>query len=124
MKIRYRVALVTTLGVLVAGVVLLAVNAWTFEYATYRDPSALTKTYIGKLHVSRATVIAYVRAHPDAIFKPPLGDASADNPVNRAFRDAQRSIQADAVARSRRWTAIAVGVIAVLAGLIGLVATR
>jgi signal transduction histidine kinase len=125
MKISYRVALVTTIGLIVAGTLLLAVNALTFQYATYRDPNALTSALLKKLGVPRSTVVAYLRQHPEAVFQDTSGDNSKGGRALRAaFRDAQRSIQSDAVARSRRWTAIAIGALAVVAGLIGLLASR
>src|SRR6476469_9298337 len=110
MKLRVRLALMMTIGFIVAGSVLLLVNAFTFEYATYRSPAALTDVFLKKLGVPREVALQYVRAHPESVLQNAKDDPPGGAPVIAAYRDAQREIQHQAVDRSRTWTAIAIGV--------------
>ncbi len=120
MKIRFRLAALMMLALLGAGSIALVVNAIAFEDSTYKSPIAFTDALLAELHVDRATAEAYVKAHPEVIFEP---GASANTPtgtsVNTAFQNVQRRVQRDAVNRSRIWTAIAIGVLAIVVGLIG-----
>ncbi len=108
------------LALLGAGSIALLVNAITFQDSTYKSPIAFTDALLAELHVDRAAAEAYVKAHPEVLFE---SDTSGSTPtgvsVNAAFQDVQHRVQRDAVNRSRTWTAIAIGVLAIVAGLVG-----
>ena len=120
MKVRLRLALTMMVALLGAGSIALVVNAITFQDSTYKSPVAFTDALLAELHVDRNTAESYVKAHPEVIFAP---DSTSQTPngvsVNAAFQNVQRRVQRDAVNRSRIWTAIAVGVLAIVAGIVG-----
>ena len=121
MKVRLRLAVLMTLALLGAGSIALLVNAITYQDSTYKSPIAFTDAIFAKLHVDRATAEAYVKAHPEVLFESTPGSATTPEgaSVNKAFQSVQTRVQRNAVNRSRIWTAVAIGVLAVVAGLIG-----
>ena len=120
MKIRFRIALLITLALLGAGSVALLVNAITFQDTTYKSPVAFQDALFDELHVDRDVAIAYVKAHPEVLFEEnTTGSSPNGTTVNAAFQNVQRRLQHDAVVRSRIWTAVAIGVLALVAGIAG-----
>ncbi len=119
MKVRFRIALLITLALLGAGTVALLVNAITFQDTTYKNPVAFQDAIFDELHVNRDVAMAYVKAHPEVLFQTSTSGSPDANAVNAAFQKVQRRVQHDAVVRSRIWTAIAIGVLAIVAGAVG-----
>ncbi|MDQ1385057.1 MAG: hypothetical protein QOG65_2436 [Actinomycetota bacterium] len=115
MKVRLRLAVLMMLALLGAGSIALLVNAVTFQDSTYKSPNAFQNAIFDELHVDRNAAEAYVKAHPEVLFDPGANGSA----VNAAFQRVQSRLQRDAVNRSRFWTAIAICVLAVVAGLIG-----
>jgi signal transduction histidine kinase len=118
-KVRLRLAVLMMLALLGAGSIALLVNALTFQDSTYKSPDAFQNAIFDELHVDRDVAEAYVKAHPEVLFDSSANGTPAGSAVNAAFQRVQSRVQHDAVNRSRVWTAIAIGVLAVLAGLIG-----
>jgi signal transduction histidine kinase len=114
-KVRLRLAVLMMLALLGAGSIALLVNAITFQDSTYKSPDAFQNAIFDELHVDRDVAEAYVKAHPEVLFDPGTNGSA----VNSAFQRVQSRVQRDAVNRSRLWTAIAICVLAVVAGLIG-----
>jgi signal transduction histidine kinase len=119
MKVRTRLALLMMLALLCAGSVALFVNALTFQGSTYKNSNAFQTAIFDELHVDRAVAEAYVKKHPEVIFDSSTDMTPTGLSINHAFQQVQLRVQHDAVVRSRIWTAIALGVLAILAGLIG-----
>jgi len=109
-----------------AGSIALVVNAVTYQDSTYKSPGAFQDAIFDQLHVDRAVAEAYVKAHPEVIFDSNAsGSTATGNAINKAFQNVQRRVQRNAVNRSRIWTAIAIGILAIVTGLIGwLIADR
>jgi signal transduction histidine kinase len=103
------------LALLGAGSIALLVNAVTFQDSTYKSPNAFQNAIFDELHVDRRAAEVYVKAHPEVLFDPGANGSR----VNSAFQRVQSRVQRDAVNRSRLWTAIAICVLAVAAGLVG-----
>jgi signal transduction histidine kinase len=119
MKLRARVALGLGVTFLVAGIVVLLVSALTYQQAIYR-PSQLTDEILHRLGANRQEAIAYVRAHPDAVFADQSTPAKNGAPsVNSIFQQAQRNAQQDAARRSRLWTGLAVALMSLAAVAVG-----
>jgi signal transduction histidine kinase len=114
-KVRLRLAVLMMLALLGAGSIALLVNAITFQDSTYKSPDAFQNAIFDELHVDRDVAEAYVKAHPEVLFDP----GTHGSAVNSAFQRVQSRVQHDAINRSRLWTAIAICVLAVAAGLIG-----
>jgi signal transduction histidine kinase len=116
-----RIALLTAAALLVAGSIALLVNALTYEHTIYRTPEDLTSAMLSKFHVTRSEAEAYVRAHPDSVFNsnPEKSVRPGMPSVNEVFRQVQRDARADAVRRSRLLTAVALGLLAIVTGIVG-----
>ncbi|MDQ1434314.1 MAG: hypothetical protein QOF59_1130 [Actinomycetota bacterium] len=119
MKVRLRLAVLTMLALLGAGSIALLVNAISFQDSTYKSPDAFQNAIFDELHVNRDVAEAYVKAHPEVLFDSSTNGAAAGSKVNSAFQRVQSRVQRDAINRSRFWTAIAICVLAVVAGVIG-----
>jgi hypothetical protein len=116
-----RIALLTAAALLVAGSIALLVNALTYEHTIYRTPEDLTSAMLSKFHVTRSEAEAYVRAHPDSVFNnnPEKSVRPGMPSVNEVFRQVQRDARNDAVRRSRLLTAVALGLLAIVTGIVG-----
>jgi signal transduction histidine kinase len=121
MRIRLRIAALLAASFVIAGTVVLAIGAITYQRAVYQSPSELTERVIDELGVDREQAIAYVRAHPEVALglEPSNAPEGARNSVNEAFQKVQRDAQDDAVARSRWWSAGALLAMALTAALAG-----
>ena len=121
MTLRFRIALALAASFLIAGAVVLAISALTYQQAVYQSPTQQTDQLLKNLGSNRAEAERYIRAHPEAI----LGyDTSAPTPnggpsVNDAFQKTQRDAQHDAVMRARLWSIVALGAMAIAAALVG-----
>jgi signal transduction histidine kinase len=76
---------------------------------------------LSKFHVTRSEAEAYVRAHPDSVFNsnPEQSVRPGMPSVNEVFRQVQRDARKDAVRRSRLLTAVALGLLAIVTGIVG-----
>ena len=119
MKVRTRLALLMMLALLCAGSVALLVNALTFQGSTYKSSTAFQAAIFDELHVDRGVAEAYVKAHPEVIFDSSTDTTPTGLSINHAFQQVQLRVQHDAIVRSRIWTAVALGLLAIVAGLIG-----
>ena len=79
----------------IAGAIVLAISAVTYQRAVYESPTELTDQVLDRLGVTREQAVTYLRSHPDAILTfdedAPAGDAAVT--VNAAFRDVQSAEQ-------------------------------
>jgi signal transduction histidine kinase len=120
MTLRFRIALLLVVGMLVTGVIALTINASVYQQSVYSSPTQLQDAMLKELGVSRATAEAYVRAHPESVF-----DSGTDRPVrggqsvNGAFQNALEKAQRDATRRSRRWSVVVIAVLAIITGVAG-----
>jgi signal transduction histidine kinase len=121
MRIRLRIAALLAASFVIAGTVVLAIGAVTFQRAVYQSPGQLTDRVIDELGVDREQALAYVRAHPEVALGLEPGNApeGARNWVNEAFQKVQRDAQDHAVNRSRWWSAGALLAMALAAALAG-----
>ena len=121
MTIRLRIAVLLAACFVLAGAVVLAIGAATYQRAVYESPGELTEQVLDRLGVTRAQAVAYLQAHPDALLA--FDDAGTDEGpavrVNAAFRDVQAEAQDDLLDRSRRWTVAALLAVSLLAALAG-----
>ena len=120
MKLRTRIALALAASLLLAGAVVLAVSAFTYQRAVYDSPAQQVDKMLERLGSNRTQALAYIREHPEAV----LGDdGSGGTPggsaVDEAFQEVQREAQEDAVRQARLWSAVALAAMAVVAGLVG-----
>jgi signal transduction histidine kinase len=121
MRIRLRIAALLAASFVIAGTVVLAIGAVTYQRAVYQSPSELTERVIAELGVDRDRAIEFLRAHPEAVLSFDTSD-DASGPgaaVNEAFQKVQRDAQDDAVNRSRWWSAGALLAMALTAALAG-----
>jgi hypothetical protein len=121
MKIRTRIALALALCLLVAGVVVLVVNEAAIESAIDTDYDEFQAKFIAEMGVSRTQIERYLREHPEAAieFDNDAPILSGGRSVNDVFADVQVSAQRNEIARSRWYTALAILVMSVAAGLVG-----
>jgi signal transduction histidine kinase len=125
-KIRTRIALSLTVCLLVAGVIVLVVNEAAIESAIYGDYNQFQQEFFGEIGVSRRQVEAYLSEHPET-----LTDFDTDAPIfsggrtlNDIFRDVQLRAQRDEIEQTRTYTALAIAVTALAAGLVGWIIAR
>jgi signal transduction histidine kinase len=117
MTLRLRITIMLVVGMLLAGVIALGINAVVYEQSVISSPTQLQDSMLSQLGVSRAVAEAYVRAHPEAVF-----NSASDKPVNGgqsvngAFQAALKRAQRDATNRSRLWSGIAILILAVVTG--------
>jgi signal transduction histidine kinase len=131
-RIRLRIAVLLAASFVTAGAVVLAIGAVTYERTVYRSPGDITDDVVAELGVSRELATEFIRRHPETIV-PPAPEAGAagpdgagpasDNPIgasiNDAFQRVQQRSQDAAVRRARLWSAVAMGIMAVMAALAG-----
>jgi signal transduction histidine kinase len=120
MKLRTRIALALAACFVVAGAVVLAVSAVTYQRAVVDTPAQQADKILSRLGANREQAIAYVREHPEAVFgERPVGGTAGAKTVNDAFEAVQRESQNEAVRNARVWSAVALAVMAVAAGIFG-----
>lgn len=124
MQIRLRIAILLAASFLLAGAVVLAVGAVTYQQAVYRSPGEFTDELLQELGVSRAVATEYIRRHPETIVSPDTGTETAsegpvDASINNAFRRVQHRERDDAAYRSRLWSLAALAVMSVIAAVAG-----
>jgi signal transduction histidine kinase len=121
MRIRLRIAALLAASFVIAGSVVLAIGAITYQRAVYQSPSELTERVIAELGVDRDRAIEFLRAHPEAVLTFDTSDdvSGPGAAVNEAFQKVQRDAQDDAVTRSRWWSAGALLAMALTAALAG-----
>ncbi|MEX2254704.1 MAG: HAMP domain-containing sensor histidine kinase [Acidimicrobiia bacterium] len=126
MKIRTRIALALALCLLVAGVVVLVVNEAAIESAIDTDYDEFQAKFIAEMGVSRTQIERYLHEHPEAAieFDNDAPILSGGRSVNDVFADVQVSAQRNEIARSRWYTALAILVMSVAAGLVGWLIAR
>lgn len=116
MSLKVRIAFALAACFVIAGAVVLGVNAVTYQHAVYSSPSQQVDDMLHRLGSTRAEAIAYLREHPEAA----LGvNTPRGRSVDAAFQQAQRQVQQDAVNRARIWSAVALLAMAVVAGFVG-----
>jgi signal transduction histidine kinase len=121
MRIRLRIAALLAASFVIAGTVVLAIGAITYQRAVYQSPSELTERVIAELGVDRDRAIEFLRAHPEAVLTFDTSDdvSGPGSAVNEAFQKVQGDAQDDAVTRSRWWSAGALVAMALTAALAG-----
>ena len=121
MRIRLRIAALLAASFVIAGTVVLAIGAVTYQRAVYQSPSELTERVIAELGVDRDRAIDFLQAHPEAVLTFDTSDdvSGPGAEVNQAFQKVQRDAQDDAVNRSRWWSAGALLAMALTAALAG-----
>jgi signal transduction histidine kinase len=121
MRIRLRIAALLAASFVIAGTVVLAIGAVSYQQAVYQSPAELTDRVIAELGVDRDRAVAFLREHPEAVLtfdrRDPVSGPAAE--VNEAFQKVQREAQDDAVGRSRWWSAGALVAMALVAGVAG-----
>ncbi|MDQ1520778.1 MAG: hypothetical protein QOI55_1851 [Actinomycetota bacterium] len=121
MKIRWRLALVLAVSLLLVGSAAIFITSVGYERAVFNSPFDLQAEILNELGVKRSIAVEYLRKHPEAALnydtsKPITADGRS---VNDIFADIQRRHQRASVRRSRAVSAAALGVLAVLTGLLG-----
>ncbi len=120
MKLRTRIALALAACFVVAGAVVLAVSAFTYQRAVVDTPAQQVDKILSPLGADREQAIAYIREHPEAVFgESPSGGTPGGKTVNDAFQAVQRESQNEAVHTARVWSAVALAFMAVAAGIVG-----
>jgi hypothetical protein len=119
MKLKLRIALALALAFVLAGAVVLGINALTYQNAVYQSPTEQTDALLRRLGTNRAEATAYLREHPEAVFGSDNEVAPNGRSVSEAFQQAQRDVQQDAVDRARLWSVVALVAMAGVAGLLG-----
>jgi signal transduction histidine kinase len=119
MKLRLRIALALAASFVVAGAIVLAVSAVTFQRAVYATPAQQNAQILKRYGATRADAIAYLRLHPEAALSGNQPGPAGGGSFTSVFRDVQRQQQNAAVERARYWTLAAFGLLAALAGLVG-----
>jgi signal transduction histidine kinase len=124
MHIRLRIAILLSASFVIAGAVVLVVGAATYQRPVYESPAEQTDRLLQEMGVSKPVAIAYIRAHPESVVVP---DQKPDNQwqgkvnatINAAFQEVQRQAIDAALHRTRRWTAVSLGLMALGAALAG-----
>jgi signal transduction histidine kinase len=118
MKLRTRIALALAACFVVAGAVVLAVSAVTYQRAVLESPAQQADEILSRYGANREQAMAYIRQHPEAVFgESPATPAGKS--LNEVFQQVQRDAQDDAVQNARIWSAVALALMAVAAGIVG-----
>jgi hypothetical protein len=117
MKIRWRLALVLAVSLLLVGSAAIFITSIGYERAVFNSPFDLQAEILKELGVKRSIAVEYLRKHPEAALsydtgKPITADGRS---VNDIFTDIQRRHQRASVRRSRVVSAAALGVLASVA---------
>jgi signal transduction histidine kinase len=119
MTFRSRLAALMAIGLLLVGTIALVVNVVTYQNSVYQTPDDMQDELLAEMGVSREVAMAYIREHPEVVLNGSDQVGPDGRSVNEVFRQVQRDAQHDAVVRSRVLLGIAIGILAIAAGLIG-----
>ena len=121
MTVRWRIALLMSVSLVVAGTVAMLVGAFVYRTSVYQSPASLSDDILAEYGVSRSVAEAYIREHPEAVLGE--GDDFAPTPegesLNEVFQAVQRRNQRRSLDQARAWTAVSIGALAVVCGLGG-----
>lgn len=118
MTIRLRTAILLAATFALAGAVVLAIGAVTYQNAAYLTPDEQAERWLERLGVTPEEVADYIEDNPEAAAEW-AEQGMTDARLTAAFEDVQREAQGELIDRFQRWSIVALVVMSLAAAVAG-----
>jgi signal transduction histidine kinase len=116
--IRLRTAITFAATFALAGAVVLAIGAVTYQNAVYLTPDEQAERWLQRLGVTPEEVADYIEDNPEAAAEW-AKQGTTDARLTAAFEDVQREAQGELIDRFQRWSIVALVVMSLAAAVAG-----